>query len=383
MAALKGNLIGPADKPHIAWSIGEPRHAPPDFVADILNASLSELGRYPPTRGTEALRAAIAAWATRRYGLADTQLDPEQHILPVSGTREALFAFAQCVLDAGRQPLVLMPNPFYQIYEGAALLAGAEPCYLDTTTATGFLPDFDAVPEKVWQRCRLVYLCNPGNPTGAVIPAQQQAALLERADRYGFIVAADECYSEIYLKEERPPVGLLQVCQDLGRDDFSNCVVFNSLSKRSNLAGLRSGFVAGDRRLIAAFLQYRTYHGCALPLIAQTVSTAVWSDEAHVVANRRLYREKFAAVLAVLGNVLPMPQPDAGFFLWPEVPLDDTEFSRRLFAEEHVTVLPGRYLARTTDAGNPGRNRVRMALVASLEECIEATKRICDFLARL
>lgn len=381
LAALKAGLAGPSDKPPIAWSIGEPRHPAPAFVTEVLQASLAGLGQYPPTRGTAALREAIADWAVRRYGLSG--LDPETRVLPVSGTREALFAFAQCVVDATAGPLVLMPNPFYQIYEGAALLAGAEPGFLDTEPANGFLPDFEAVPESAWRRCQLVYICNPGNPTGAVMPFEQQARLLELADRHDFVIAADECYSEIYRHEQRPPTGLLTVCQRLGRDDFRRCIVFNSLSKRSNLPGLRSGFVAGDARLIAAFLQYRTYHGCAMSLTAQAVSAAVWRDEAHVVANRARYRDKFDAVLDILQPVLDLPSPEAGFFLWPRVPLPDTEFTRRLFVEQHVTVLPGCYLARDTRAGNPGRERVRMALVASPDECIEAAGRIRDFVAGL
>lgn len=382
LAELKQGLTGPVDKSHIAGSIGEPQHAPPPFLAEVLNQQIGTFGRYPPTRGTPTLRAAIADWLIRRFGLASGAVDPERQVLPVSGTREALFAFTQCVVDVREQPLVLMPNPCYQIYEGAALLAGAEPYYLDTTAASGFVPDLEAVPESVWRRCALITICNPGNPTGAIMPKTQLAGLIELADRHDFIIVGDECYSEIYL-EEQPPPGLLQVCAELGRDDFSRCVVFNSLSKRSNLAGLRSGFVAGDARLIGPFAQYRAYHGCAPSLAVQGVSEAVWRDEAHVIANRQLYREKITAVLEILDPVLDLPRPEGGFFLWPRVPIDDAEFVRRLFIEQHVTLLPGSYLARDTEAGNPGRGRVRMALVAPQQDCIEAAERIRDCVAGL
>lgn len=386
LAELKRGLQGPPDKPHIAGSIGEPQHPPPPFLAEVLNAQLASFGRYPPTRGTLGLRAAIVDWATRRFGLNPGLLDPERMVLPVSGTREALFAFTQCMVDSWgsrARPLVAMPNPCYQIYEGAALLAGAEPYYLNTTEATGFLPDLDAVPAAVWQRCTLITICNPGNPTGAIMPREQLVRLLELADRHDFVIVGDECYSEIHLDERRPPPGLLQVCAELGRDDFHRCLVFNSLSKRSNLAGLRSGFVAGDPALVEAFAKYRSYHGCAPALAVQAVSEAAWGDEEHVIANRALYQRKIAAVLEILDPVLDLPRPEGGFFLWPKVPIDDAEFVRRLFVEQHVTLLPGSYLARDTEAGNPGRDRVRMALVASREECSAAAERIREFVTVL
>jgi N-succinyldiaminopimelate aminotransferase len=383
LAALKAGLEGAPDKSHIAWSIGEPQHPPPAFLTEVLNAQLGSFGRYPPTRGTPGLRTAVSDWATRRFGLKPGLLDPERMVLPVSGTREALFAFTQCMVDSRERPLVAMPNPCYQIYEGAALLAGAEPYYLNTTGATAFLPDLDAVPAAVWQRCTLITICNPGNPTGAIMPREQLFRLLELADRHDFVIVGDECYSEIYLDEQHPPPGLLEVCAELGRDDFRRCLVFNSLSKRSNLAGLRSGFVAGDPALVGAFAKYRSYHGCAPGLAVQAVSEATWRDEDHVIANRALYRDKIAAVLEILEPVLDLPRPEGGFFLWPRVPIDDAEFVRRLFVEQHVTVLPGSYLARDTATGNPGRNRVRMALVASREECIAAAERIREFVARL
>ncbi|PWV61051.1 succinyldiaminopimelate transaminase [Plasticicumulans acidivorans] len=377
LARLKAGIEPPAGLAHIALSIGEPQHPAPALVVEALSASLDKLSAYPLTKGTPALRTAIADWATRRYALPAGALDPERHVLPVAGSREALFAFAQASIDtsAGR-PLVLMPNPFYQIYEGAALLAGAEPYFLNTPPETGFLPDYAAVPGDVWARCQLLYLCSPGNPTGAVTPAATLARLIELADEYDFVLAADECYSEIYFDEAQPPVGLLDACARLGRTDFRRCIVFNSLSKRSNLPGLRSGFVAGDAELIAGFLKYRTYHGCALPGHTQAASTVAWGEETHVVANRALYREKFDAVLDVLAPVLDVQKPDAGFFLWPRVPGDDAAFARQLYATHNVTVLPGSFLARDTAAGNPGCGRLRIALVAPLAECIAAARRI-------
>ncbi|MEZ5594591.1 MAG: succinyldiaminopimelate transaminase [Gammaproteobacteria bacterium] len=390
LSDLKHGLTGPVDKPHIAWSIGEPKHPAPEFVAHVLAENLAGLGAYPPTKGLASLREAICHWAIARYELAPDGLNPEQQVLPVSGTREALFAFAQTVVDGTTRPQVLMPNPFYQIYEGAALLAGAEPYYLNCEQSNDFVPDLDAVPESVWQRCQLIYVCTPGNPTGAVLSEAFFKQLLELADRYDFVIASDECYSEIYLDETAPPLGLLQACARLGRDDFSRCMVFNSLSKRSSLPGLRSGFVAGDANLIRAFLLYRTYHGCALSLIAQAVSTAAWSDEAHVVENRQRYQTKFRAVVPILEAVMDVQTPPAGFFLWPQIAgtdlagkndyADDEDFTRRLFQQQHVTVLPGSYLARDTVTGNPGRGRVRMALVAPLSECIEAAQRIKIFI---
>jgi N-succinyldiaminopimelate aminotransferase len=383
LARLKSGIRPPSEKPPIALSIGEPRHPAPDFVAEALTAHLHGLSRYPLTAGAPALREAMAAWASRRFHLTAGSLDPERRILPVNGTREALFAFAQCVIDARDRPLVLMPNPFYQIYEGAALLAGAEPYFLNTPAATGFLPDYDAVPEAVWRRCQLLYLCSPGNPAGAVTPLAALQGLIEKADRYDFILAADECYSELYFDEDDPPLGLLRACAAMGRDDYRRCVVFHSLSKRSNLPGLRSGFVAGDEEIITAFLRYRTYHGCAMAPFAQAASSAAWSDENHVRENRRLYRDKFDAVLEVLAPVLDVDRPDASFYLWPRTPVDDTDFARDLYATQHVTVLPGSYLSREAGGANPGRNRVRMALVAPLEECVEAARRIRAFVGSL
>ncbi|MCW9058041.1 MAG: succinyldiaminopimelate transaminase [Gammaproteobacteria bacterium] len=375
---LKAGVTPPADLTHIALSIGEPRHPTPALITETLIEHLHGLAVYPTTRGGDALRGAIGRWAERRFALAGG-LDPQTQVLPVNGTREALFAFAQAVVEPGPDAAVLMPNPFYQIYEGAALLAGAEPLFLNTKAATGYRPDFDAVTPEQWRRCQLLYICSPGNPTGAVLELETLQKLIGLADEHDFIIAADECYSEIYLDEDRPPPGLLQAAAALGRHDYRRCVVFHSLSKRSNAPGLRSGFVAGDADILKAFLLYRTYHGCAMSLAVQAASEQAWQDEAHVRANRDAYREKFAAVVEILRPVLPVQAPDASFYLWPEVPGGDTEFARELFAQEHVTVLPGSFLSRDTTAGNPGHNHVRLALVAPIEDCIEAAKRIRRF----
>lgn len=382
---FKGTPPPAALKP-IALSIGEPKHASPDFVKKVLTDNLDKLAVYPTTKGIPALRQAIADWLQRRFALQ--ALDAETQVLPVNGTREALFSFTQAVVNrAGKtsveKPVVVMPDPFYQIYEGAAFLAGAEPYYLPCTAATGFIPDYDAVPESVWQRTQLLFLCSPGNPTGAVSDRNVLKKLMALADRFDFVIASDECYSEIYFDEDQPPVGLLQACAETGRHDFARCVVFHSLSKRSNLPGMRSGFVAGDAALMAPYLLYRTYHGSAMPVQHQLASVAAWNDEAHVQENRRLYREKFAAFRDIIGDALPLVMPDAGFYFWAATPIADDEFARRLFGQTHVTVLPGRFLGRDVDGLNPGANHVRMALVASQEECSEAARRIRDFVKTL
>ncbi|MDZ7925507.1 MAG: succinyldiaminopimelate transaminase [Marinagarivorans sp.] len=386
LAALKAGIMPPALN-HIALSIGEPKHSPPPFVLEALIANLDKLTQYPLTKGLPELRIAIAQWASNRFGLNNT-LDAEQHILPVAGTREALFAFTQAVINGdtnktNNKPKVLMPNPFYQIYEGAALLAGAEPYFLNCTADNSFLPDLDAVPSDVWQDCQLLFLCSPGNPTGAVMDEAYFIKALELAEEYDFIIASDECYSELYFDEAQPPVGLLQACINSGRKDFKRAVVFHSLSKRSNLPGLRSGFVAGDGDVLAQFLKYRTYHGCALSVPTQLASLAAWQDEAHVKANRDLYRQKFTQVVEILNPVLPVAIPSASFYLWPQTPIADTDFAQQLFAQQNVTVLPGQYLARATATGNPGENYIRMALVANVEECIDAAQRIRRFVESL
>jgi N-succinyldiaminopimelate aminotransferase len=383
LRALLGTVQAPADKSPIALSIGEPKHRSPDFVAEALRANLDQLAVYPTTLGIPALREAIANWCGRRFGLPAGVLDPARHVLPVNGTREALFAFTQAVVKRDVDGLVVSPNPFYQIYEGAALLAGAQPHYLACLEEHGFNPDFDAVSDEVWQRCQILFLCSPGNPTGALIPLPTLKKLIALADKFDFVIAADECYSELYFDEGNPPAGLLSACAELGRHDFKRCVVFHSLSKRSNLPGLRSGFVAGDADILKSFLLYRTYHGCAMPVQTQLASVAAWNDEAHVKANRNLYREKFDAVLAILDGVLDVRRPDGGFYLWAKTPIDDETFTRELFAREHVTVVPGSYLSRAVDGHNPGAGRVRMALVAPLAECVTAAERIRNYVKSL
>ena len=382
LAHLKQGITPPKDKEHIALSIGEPKHAPPAIVLETLVQKIDRFGKYPSTKGLPELREAMAQWLNQRFKL-NHLVDSEQHILPVNGTREALFAFAQVIVDArtSNSPLVIMPNPFYQIYEGAALLAGAEPYYLNSLEENNYQPDFASISEQDWQRCQLIYLCSPNNPTGTTLSRETYQTLIELADRYDFIIASDECYSEIYPDENKPPVGLLQVCAELGRDDFKRCMVFHSLSKRSNLPGLRSGFVAGDKQLIANFLKYRTYHGCAMPVPTQLASIAAWQDEEHVVANRILYREKFNRFANILDGVWELTIPEAGFNFWAKTPTDDEQFTQKLFAEQHITVLPGQYLSRKINGTNPGEHHVRMAMVAPLAECVTAAIRLADFLS--
>ncbi|MDK1022958.1 MAG: succinyldiaminopimelate transaminase [Gammaproteobacteria bacterium] len=384
---LLANLEPEKNQDPIPLSLGEPRHRAPEFIINRLKDTdliAQSLGTYPVTRGIPELRQAITEWANKRYDLAASSLDPESHLLPVNGTREALFSFAQATIDVTRgnkMPLVLMPNPFYQIYEGACILAGAHPVFLPCTTSTDFQPDFELVSSDTWQSCQLLYICTPGNPTGAVLSVKTLEQLVEKSLEYDFIIASDECYSEIYYDEAQPPPGLLQACHTAGNSDYKNCVVFNSLSKRSNLPGLRSGFVAGDSDLIEKFLLYRTYHGSAMPKLSQWVSTLAWQDENHVIANRQVYRDKFNAVFDLISNVMPVKMPPAGFYLWPETPAADELFTRDLYLSQNVTVLPGSYLSRESDGLNPGFRRVRMALVAPLEDCITAAERVCRFLS--
>lgn len=362
---------------HISLGIGEPRHATPRLVLDALAGATAELAMYPPTAGSPAFRDACAGWVQRRYGVA---LDPATQVLPVNGSREALFAFAQAVVDPGaREARVICPNPFYQIYEGAALLAGATPYYAPSDPARNFNINWDGIGDSVWASTRLVYVCSPGNPTGAVMPMPDWERLLELSRRYGFVIASDECYSEIYFREEAP-LGGLEAAVKAGLKDFKNFVLFTSLSKRSNVPGMRSGFVAGDADILKRFLLYRTYHGCAMSGMVQAASIAAWKDEAHVVANRAMYREKFAAVTPLLAEVLDVRLPDAGFYLWGGVPGgNDEAFARDLRSQYNVTVLPGSYLARSAGGSNPGAGRIRMALVAETAECVEAARRIVAF----
>ena len=385
MTELLGKVTPATGLEEIAWSLGEPKHEAPDFLVETLQDEAiirKGFGTYPPTRGLPELRVAIADFITRRFKLG-TALDPDRQVLPVGGTREALFAFAQTVNAADTASLTLMPNPFYQIYEGAALLSGSQPYYLNCDAASGFVPDFSRVPADVWSRCSLIYICSPGNPTGAVMPRSQLRELIQLSDEFNFVIASDECYSEIYADESAPPPGLLEVASEMGRHGFANCVAFNSLSKRSNLPGLRSGYVAGDADILEKFLLYRTYHGSAMPVHHQLISTAAWRDEEHVRLNRTVYREKFAGVTDVLTRFWPMETPAAAFYLWPETPMDDPTFTVRLIETANVKVLPGSFLSRRTPAGNPGRNRVRMALVADRQQCIEAAERIAAAWDRL
>jgi N-succinyldiaminopimelate aminotransferase len=363
--------------PPIRLSIGEPQHPTPHLVRQALVEHLDGLGVYPTTAGLDTLRETVAGWFSRRFNIP--ALEASQ-VLPVNGTREALFAFAQLVVDASRSPLVVCPNPFYQIYEGAALLSGAKVAFLNEEARNGFALDLHSLGDSDWGQTQLLYVCSPGNPTGRVLTLDEWRELFERSDRYGFVIASDECYSEIYGDEMAPPVGGLEAAHRLGRDDFRNLMVFASLSKRSSAPGLRSGSVAGDAKLIRQFLRYRTYHGCAMSLAVQHASVAAWSDEGHVRENRALYREKFAAVVPLLEGAVQVGQPDAGFYLWAGVPGgDDAAFARDLFAATNVTVLPGQYLAREAHGVNPGRGYVRIALVPQLADCIEAAVRIARF----
>jgi N-succinyldiaminopimelate aminotransferase len=369
----------PPDIPLISMYIGEPKHAPPAFVLDTLRDNLHRLDSYPLTRGLPELRNAIAAMLQRRFLPAGAGIDPESMVLPVNGTREALFAFVQACVDPGGDALVVMPNPCYQIYEGAAILAGATPYYLDTTAATRFLPDLGAVHDDIWKRCQVLFLCSPGNPTGTILsPAYLQHAL-ELAERYDFVIAADECYAELYLDEAAPPTSLLRAAYESGRTQYERCAVFHSLSKRSSVPGLRSGFVAGNPVLMKKFLLYRTYHGCAMPVPTQLASAAAWHDDVHVAENRALYRMKFDHVLPILSPWLDVVRPDGGFYLWAEVN-DDTAFTRALYEQQNLTILPGSYMAREHDGHNPGRGRVRISLVAGVDECVTAAQRIRFFL---
>ena len=373
----------PAYRP-ISLGIGEPRHPTPDLIkdayCDAIRSADGGLSVYPATTGDAKLRNSMVRWLERRYGL---QLDAATQVLPINGSREALFAFAQTVVnpekaDARGPVQVVCPNPFYQIYEGAALLCGAQPYFVPSVPERNFAQDWDSVPADVWARTQLLYVCSPGNPAGAVMPLSEWAKLFALSDQYGFVIASDECYSEIYFRDE-PPLGGLEAAAKLGRSDFKNLVSFTSLSKRSNVPGMRSGFCAGDAKLIKQFLLYRTYHGSAMSMVVQTASAAAWDDEAHVVDNRAQYRDKFAQVTPMLAEVMDVALPDAGFYLWAKIEGSDTDFARDLLAQYNVTVLPGSYLAREAHGSNPGAQRIRMALVAEAAECVEAAQRIVQF----
>ena len=380
---LLGGITPNTGMRHIPLSLGEPKHAAPEFLVEIArdrSRLLAGLGTYPPTRGIPELREAIAGFVNRRYKLNAAPINPETQVLPVNGTREALFSVAQALIDPDTKTTTVMPNPFYQIYEGAAVLAGSKPVFVPCLAQADFNPDFSAVSEQNWQDCALVYICSPGNPTGAVMDIGAMQDLIRLSDKYGFVIASDECYSEIYGDESSPPPGILEAACAMGRHDYKNCIAFNSLSKRSNLPGLRSGYAVGDARLISAFLLYRTYHGSAMSVHNQHVSAAAWGDEEHVIANRVLYRQKFDAVLDILANVWPMARPPASFYLWPETPVDETVFTQKLMETMNIKVVPGTYLSRESNGSNPGERRVRMALVATLEECVEAATRLKTFI---
>ncbi len=380
LAALFCAVTPNKDFSAISLSIGEPKHTTPQFIRTALIDSLDGLASYPTTAGSDALRSTIADWLSRRYCIPAP--DFKTQVLPVNGSREALFAFAQTVIDRSRpDPAVVCPNPFYQIYEGASFLAGATPYFLNTLPEDDYALNFTQLPIDVWQRTQLIYVCSPGNPTGHVMSLTEWKTLFEMSDRYGFVIASDECYSEIY--SDTPPLGALQAALQLGRGDYRNLVVFSSLSKRSNVPGMRSGFVAGDAKVIEKFALYRTYHGSAMNPVIQAASIAAWNDEAHVAENRRLYTEKFARVVEILKDVLPVSQPDAAFYLWIRTPIADTAFAQALYRDYNVTVLPGSFLARSAQGINPGENFVRLALVADTEETVEAAKRIAEFSNKL
>jgi N-succinyldiaminopimelate aminotransferase len=380
LAALFREVQPNPDYRAISLSIGEPKHPAPQFIREALTNNLDGLANYPTTAGSSALRSTIASWLSARYGIPAPDADTQ--VLPVNGSREALFSFAQTIVDRSKDnPVVVCPNPFYQIYEGAAFLAGATPVFLNNIPENNFALNFSQLPEETWRRAQLVYVCSPGNPTGRVMTLQEWETLFEMSDRHDFVIASDECYSEIYFSEK--PLGALQAAHRLGRNDYRNLVVFSSLSKRSNVPGMRSGFVAGDARTIESFALYRTYHGSAMNPAVQAASIAAWNDEDHVAENRRMYAEKFTKVMEILDPVLPVTRPEAGFYLWIRTPIADTGFAQGLYRDYNVAVLPGSYLARSADGINPGENFVRLALVASTGETVEAAQRIAEFSRKL
>jgi N-succinyldiaminopimelate aminotransferase len=381
MRAMLATVEPPVGLRPINLGIGEPQHPTPALIREAMSANLQGLARYPATLGLKELRGAIAQWLARRHGLG--AIDAEREVLPILGSREAIFAIAQTVLDpAERDAIVVSPNPFYQIYEGATILGGATPHYVNSLPANGFRGDWASVPTDVWERTRLLYACSPNNPNGRVMTRAEWKGLFELSDRHGFVIVSDECYSELYFDEDAPPVGALRVAKELGREGFPRLVVMGSLSKRSSAPGLRSGFAAGDRAVLEKFVLYRTYHGSQMSNTVQMASAAAWQDEAHVLENRRLYREKFALFRAEVGPVLPLAMPEAGFYFWAHVGGDDAAFARELFAATHITVLPGSFIGREARGVNPGSGFVRMALVASVEETAEAAARIHQHLAR-
>lgn len=372
-ALLQGHQPSAHHEP-VSLALGEPKHGAPDFIVQALQekATIAHgLATYPPTRGAPEIRQAISSWLKRRFAV---DVCPDREILPVNGTREALFSFGQAVLSGHPDSRVVLPNPCYQIYEGSALLRGATPYYLPSTIT----PDFRSVPDAVWEATELLYLCSPSNPSGAVIPREDLRYVVELSQEFGFTIAADECYSEIYFDESSPPLGMLQVANEMGLDSFKNCVVFHSLSKRSSCPGLRSGFVAGDASIMEKYYEYRTYHGCAMPAHVQSVSIQAWDDEQHVVANRALYREKFDSVKDMVADSLGCQRPDGAFYYWPDIGMSDEEFAIQLYEREGITVLPGSYLGRESNGVNPGSNRIRIALVGPHADCVDSISRLCS-----
>ncbi|OTG82405.1 succinyldiaminopimelate transaminase [Acinetobacter sp. ANC 4648] len=367
--------VQPAALPLIPLSIGEPKHPAPEFVKQAIIDNFQHLSTYPNSKGIVELRQSIANWLTRRFKL--NSISAEDQVIPVTGTREGIFSFVQALINRDEAPYVVMPNPFYQIYEGATLLAGAKPYFINCTEENHYLGDFDAVPAEVWEKTALLFVCTPGNPTGAVLSKEQFKKLIALSDQYNFVIASDECYSELWF--DQAPTGLLEVCAEMGRDDYKNCIVFHSLSKRSNLPGMRSGFVAGDANLLKPYLKFRTYHGAAMPVQHQLASIAAWDDETHVEENRKLYRAKFDLFQNELGTLLPLQKPDAGFYYWLKVDHDEN-FAKMLMEKAHIKVLPGRYLSRETEQGNPGENHVRMALVADISQCEQVIQRLKNIL---
>ena len=377
------DISPPAELTHLSFSVGEPKHRFPEFLGQILDVSIHGLSYYPSMKGTESFRQSAADWLVRRYGLASSAIDINANILPINGSREGLFAFTQFRVDPTKNPLVITSNPFYQIYEGAAIIAGAKIKLIDSLSENNFSPNFEGITKSEWKQCQILHLCSPNNPTGTVMSTEQISDAIELALEHDFTIVSDECYSEIYLHEDSPPPGLLQVCKNVGNDTFKNCIVFHSLSKRSNVPGLRSGIVTGDAELIRNFLRFRTYHGSSMSQTVQLISAALWRDEEHVVKNRTLYRDKFSAVTKILEPMMSFPDPKASFYLWPKTPIDDVKMTRDLFSTQNLTVLPGQFMSRTSDGTNPGKNRLRLALVAPVDECIEGATRIASYIEGL
>ena len=382
LANLKHGIVPPANCSPITMALGEPQHPSPEFITKAINENRAGYSKYPLIKGSLELRQAIVSWLQNRFQIKPNWLDPDKHVLPINGSREALFAIAQCVVDASSEAVVLMPNPFYQIYEGAAILAGAKPWYINIDEKS-LLPDFSSVPAEVWQRCQLLYINSPGMPTGGVMSTDQMIELLALADRYDFVIASDEPYCEIYPDENNPPPGLLQAASLSGRSDFARCLVFHSLSKRSSLPGLRSGFVAGDAEIIENFRLYRTYHGCAMPPPIQAASTIAWQDEEHVKQNRRLYRQKFALAQDILCPITKINVPPGGFYIWLNTVIDDQQFTGELYKNYNITVMPGSFLSRESHGINPGAGYARIALISTMEETKEALERLKVYYSEL